>query len=72
MPLRDGASQLQRMGLPARDYAMDGGAFPLFVEGVGCVGTVAVSGLPQREDHALVVDVLGEMCGVALDGLRLE
>jgi uncharacterized protein (UPF0303 family) len=57
---------------PGRDYAVAGGAFPLFVEGVGCIGTVAVSGLPQRDDHALVVDVLGEMCGVAMDGMRLD
>jgi uncharacterized protein (UPF0303 family) len=72
MPLRDGETTLQRMGLPGRDYAVAGGAFPLFVEGVGCIGTVAVSGLPQRDDHALVVDVLGEMCGVAMDGMRLD
>ncbi len=72
MPLRDGETTLQRMGLPGRDYAVAGGAFPLFVEGVGCIGTVAVSGLPQRDDHALVVDVLGEMCGVSMDGMRLD
>ncbi|MDO9379977.1 MAG: heme-degrading domain-containing protein [Nocardioidaceae bacterium] len=39
-------------------YAAHGGAFPVLVRGTGCVGTVAVSGLPQRDDHALVVDVL--------------
>ena len=72
LPLRDGETTLQRMGLPGRDYAVAGGAFPLFVEGVGCIGTVAVSGLPQRDDHALVVEVLGEMCGVSMDGMRLD
>ncbi|MBC9820814.1 heme-degrading domain-containing protein [Terrabacter sp. MAHUQ-38] len=39
-------------------YAAHGGAFPVIVRGVGCVGTVAVSGLPQREDHRLVVETL--------------
>lgn len=42
---------------PAR-FAAHGGAFPVLVRGTGCVGTVAVSGLPQLEDHALVVRVL--------------
>ncbi|MET7765600.1 heme-degrading domain-containing protein [Streptomyces sp. NPDC005336] len=39
-------------------YAAHGGAFPLHVEGTGVIGTVAVSGLPQAEDHALVVEAL--------------
>ncbi|MFK4064872.1 heme-degrading domain-containing protein [Streptomyces sp. NPDC029674] len=39
-------------------YAAHGGAFPIAVEGAGVVGTVVVSGLPQVEDHALVVSAL--------------
>ncbi|MCF3122530.1 heme-degrading domain-containing protein [Streptomyces arenae] len=39
-------------------YAAHGGAFPLTVEGAGVIGTVVVSGLPQVEDHALVVEAL--------------
>lgn len=39
-------------------YAAHGGAVPLRVAGVGIIGTVAVSGLPQSEDHALVVEAL--------------
>jgi uncharacterized protein (UPF0303 family) len=44
--------------LDPREYAAHGGAFPVIVRGVGMVGTVAVSGLPQEEDHRLVVAVL--------------
>ncbi len=39
-------------------FAAHGGAFPVILEGTGCVGTIAVSGLPQLEDHRLVVEVL--------------
>jgi uncharacterized protein (UPF0303 family) len=36
-------------------FAAHGGAFPLTVRGAGVIGTVAVSGLPQVDDHAFVV-----------------
>jgi uncharacterized protein (UPF0303 family) len=36
-------------------YAAHGGAFPLIVRGSGCIGTIAVSGLPQIDDHNFVV-----------------
>ena len=39
-------------------FAAHGGAFPILLRGTGCIGTVAVSGLPQREDHRLVVETL--------------
>jgi uncharacterized protein (UPF0303 family) len=36
-------------------FAAHGGAFPLLVQRTGCVGVIAVSGLPQVEDHRFVV-----------------
>jgi uncharacterized protein (UPF0303 family) len=45
--------------LDERDYAAHGGSFPIIVHGAGMVGTVTVSGLPQLEDHRIVVETLG-------------
>jgi uncharacterized protein (UPF0303 family) len=42
---------------PAR-YATHGGAFPVRVRGVGVIGAVVVSGLPQADDHRLVVEAI--------------
>jgi uncharacterized protein (UPF0303 family) len=54
----DGTTFEERFRLDPDTYAAHGGAFPVLVRGVGMVGTVAVSGLPQAEDHALVVEGL--------------
>ncbi len=56
----DGTTLAEKFDLPVADYAAHGGAFPLVVRDVGPVGVVTVSGLPQLEDHRLVVEVLRE------------
>jgi uncharacterized protein (UPF0303 family) len=53
-----GRSIEEASGLEPILYAAHGGSFPIIVRGVGAVGAVTVSGLPQAEDHALVVRVL--------------
>ena len=40
------------------EYAPHGGGFPLCVRGTGPVGVALVSGLPQDQDHALIVAAL--------------
>ena len=50
----------EKSGLDPARYAAHGGAFPIIIRNVGVVGTITVSGLPQAEDHRLVVRVLRE------------
>ena len=62
----------ERIAVSSRDYAPHGGCFPLNLKGTGCIGTITVSGLPQRLDHDMIVEVLAEFLGQPLDELALE
>lgn len=46
-----------------QEFAAHGGSFPIYLRGTGAVGTVTVSGLPQKADHELVVEALTEFLG---------
>ena len=50
-------------GLDESDYADAGGAVPICVAAVGVVAVATVSGLPQRDDHAMVVAAIRKMLG---------
>lgn len=60
-----------KFGLDSADYATHGGSFPIFVKGTGCIGAVTVSGLPQREDHNMVVEALCRLLDQDHNLLRL-
>jgi uncharacterized protein (UPF0303 family) len=55
-----GQTMEEKYLVSSSDYAAHGGAFPLIIRNVGIVGTITVSGLPQQEDHDLVVTTLKE------------
>jgi uncharacterized protein (UPF0303 family) len=44
--------------LPQGRYGPFGGCFPVIIRETGVVGTITVSGLPQEEDHRLVVEAI--------------
>jgi uncharacterized protein (UPF0303 family) len=56
--LERGTTFEEATGLDPREYAAHGGGFPILVRDVGPVGVVVVSGLPQLEDHRMVVAAL--------------
>ena len=54
---------LDKHGLSGADYADSGGAVPIRVRDVGVVAVATVSGLPQVEDHKLVVRGIRALAG---------
>ena len=59
----EGSTFEEQFRLDRDRFAAHGGAFPILVKGVGMVGTVAVSGLPEADDHAMVVEGLERYLG---------
>lgn len=49
--------------LPPENFVASGGGVPLILRGGTLIGTAAVSGLPDAEDHALVVKALRKLIG---------
>lgn len=58
---REKGETLARHGCDPADFADNGGSFPLRVKGAGVLAAVTVSGLPQVDDHALVVEALEQV-----------
>lgn len=57
--LKSEGKSLEEMFLLAEsEYAPHGGCFPIIIKETGVVGTITVSGLPQEDDHKVVVQAL--------------
>jgi len=68
---QSGSTLLEKYGLHDTDYATHGGSFPIRVPTAGVIGSVTVSGVPQRSDHELVVEALCAEFGRDYAALKL-
>jgi len=58
-------------GLDIADYVLAGGGFPITVRGAGIIGVIAVSGLPECDDHGVIVTALCHHLNLDADALAL-
>lgn len=49
--------------MPANEYAIVGGSFPIRLQCGTVIGTITVSGLPHYQDHGIVVDSIRKYLG---------
>ena len=67
-----GSNLTEKYGLSPAEFVSHGGSFPIHVIHAGVLGSVTVSGLPQRQDHELVVEALCLELGHDYSTLRLD
>jgi len=68
---RENRAPAQDANVDYGEYALHGGAFPIRIAGVGVVGSITASGVPQRDDHGFVVEAICTHLGIAPQTLML-
>lgn len=58
----------EEWGLDPLDYAAHGGSFPIRLKKAGVIAAITVSGLPQLDDHRMVIEALGQFLKLELPG----
>ena len=56
----------EEWGLNPLDFAGHGGSFPIHVKKAGVVAAITVSGLPQVDDHRMVIEALSQFLKIEL------
>ncbi len=69
LELQQSGRTMAEFGWSNEDFVLSGGGFPLHVLGMGVVGAITLSGLPQTHDHQLAVDALAAVLGVKVPSI---
>jgi uncharacterized protein (UPF0303 family) len=73
LELKEAGGQMdQSRGVNPMDYAAAGGGFPIRMKNGPIIGVISVSGLPQRDDHRVVVEALAAHVGVDIRDIELD
>lgn len=73
LELKEAGTQFdQSRGVNPLDYAAAGGGFPIRIKDGPIIGAIIVSGLPQRDDHRVVVEALAAHVGVDIRDIALD
>lgn len=54
------------MGIDMMNFAGHGGSFPIRVKKAGVVAAITVSGLPQLDDHRMIIEALDQYLKIEL------
>ena len=69
--LAESGKTLADRNLSEADHAPHGGSFPIRLANAGIIGTITVSGLPQRDDHSIVVTTIAEYLKIDISDITL-
>ena len=70
---QSGTTLEARTGAPLADFVTAGGCFPIRIRHSAAVlGSITVSGLPERDDHELVVQSIAEHLHLELASVALD
>jgi uncharacterized protein (UPF0303 family) len=72
LELAENGKTLADRDLPSTEFAAAGGCFPVHVVGAGIIGTIAVSSLPQRQDHMIVVEEVARYLKIDIADVVLD
>jgi uncharacterized protein (UPF0303 family) len=61
-----------RRALDPAEFALAGGGFPIRLVNAGIIGAAVISGLPEREDHKLIVAAIAEVLGKDIADIALD
>ncbi|MGV3651519.1 MAG: heme-degrading domain-containing protein [Devosia sp.] len=61
-----------RRALDPDDYVLAGGGFPIRLANAGVIGAAIISGLPEREDHKLIVAAIAQVLGKDISAIALD